>query len=145
MWRNKIPLCAFMGFNIAAWGIFMMSVGILVFSETNLDYADFERQMAFVLPTLFGGILFISGIGLLLRKNWARIVLNIFLLITLMFFVIGGIVFISEFNAPQYWVTTFIQAILALFFFSSLIGVLLFLNNHQVVDELKGKELAQNN
>jgi len=142
MRRNKIPLSAFLGINILTIGILFIVVSGFILSDMNLDIERlrFERLMELAIPSLLGGSLFLSGIGLLLKKHWARIVLNILLILCLaglslaIYFLIA-----NALSYSRHWRVVFAQAGATIFMLSMLVGIFLFLNNTRVIDELKQK------
>jgi len=139
MLRNKIPLCAFIGFVAIVFGLFFLSIGLLIANSINGN-TNLEDLLILFFPLIGGGTLLFSGIGLLRRKNWARIVVNIIL-----FFCFAGLAFLIYFFAIElrgglFWRQTIAQISVVFFLITATTGLFLFLNNTRIMDELKPKD-----
>lgn len=139
MLRNKIPLCAFVGFIAIVFGLFFMVIGLIITNSIGMRTDPYNLLLCF-LPLIGGGTLLFAGIGLWRRKNWGRIVVNIFL-----FFCFAGLalmifLFVMEMSRRSFQKHMAAQICVVIFSTSIVMGILLFLNNTRVMDELAGKE-----
>lgn len=135
--RNKIPLCAFIGAQAIIFGIFFLTIGWLIIREESMGRFDLFELAAMAVPIVGGGALLLSGIGLLKRKNWARIVANIILFIFLAIIATALYLFVQEMLNRSYWRNITQQFGVIIFLLSLWTGLFLFLNNTRVMDELK--------
>jgi len=141
MLKNKIPLSAFIGANLFTLGIFFLGLGYYAVLEVN-QHSSEPLIIGFILLICGGGLMF-SGVGLMTRKNWARIVLNV--LLVLLF---GGLCLITYFFIQELLTRSsfsFRRQIIAqvgLLSFSFMItfGIFLYINNTRVIEELKKKK-----
>lgn len=137
MRRNKIPLSVFVGMKTSLLGLLFLSLGILL-SEGIHGQMDFV-QLTIVLTTFFtGGGFLISGIGLMLKKPWARILSNIVIILLSALVLIGVYLLVMEMRFRP-WEVVIIQLGIITFVFSTVAGLFLVLNNTRIIDELEGE------
>lgn len=138
MTRNKIPLCAFIGILAIVFGLFFLTIGLLIVSQIRGRVEHLELA-GISLPFIIGGSLLLAGIGLLKRKQWARKVINFILFACTVVTSVIVYFLIKEMLHRTYWRDIPVQIGLVVFAFSTLIGLFLFMNNTRVIDELTNK------
>lgn len=141
--KNKIPLCAFVGVNLVAVGLFIFSIGISISESIQGASISLEDTLGLSIAALLGTGIFLSGIGLIMRKKWARIILNIVLFILIAFFAIGLFFFVTEGIRHIYWRHLISQFSVLICIAAFLAGIFLFINNRKVIDSLGKKELEE--